>query len=212
VQTAKTNDAGTEQRRSMQVVEPRRKGKDEIGPRERVFCVTAIYRIASEDRSIAKVLHASAAVPTRSVNAANPRDSNADASRQLRGGAFHDVTDDLVPGNQVLPPQRKFALHNVQVGAANPASSHLQQDMAWLQRGTHNFLYPKRTLGNILGFGKDRGNHGKLRSKVGCIGCALVFVQPKLSAQQFVLPRLFDLLNLLGVGIYDFQDRRLKIL
>jgi hypothetical protein len=72
-----------------------------------------------------------------------------------------------MPGNQVLPPRRKFALHNVQVGAANPASSHLQQDTARLQRGAHNFLYAKRTLGNILGIGKDRGNHRnrKLRAK-----------------------------------------------
>jgi hypothetical protein len=60
-------------------------------------------------------------------------------------------------GNQVLPPRWKFALHNMQVGTANTASSDPQQDMARFQRRARNFLYVKRTLGNVLGFGKDRG-------------------------------------------------------
>src|ERR1035438_3427911 len=152
----------------MQVVERRRKWKDEIGPRERIFGVTTIYSIAGEDGRIAEVLHAPSAIPTCSVNAANPGNPDARSGRKVRGGAFHHVADNLMSWNQVLPSQRKFPLHNMQVGTANPASADLQQDMARFQRRARNFLDAKRTLGNILGFGKDRGNHRNLRSKAGC--------------------------------------------
>src|ERR1035441_10956995 len=126
--TPKTNDAGTEQRRCMQVVERCWKWKYEISPSKRIFRVTAIYGIAGKDGSIAKVLHTSAAVPTASVGAANPRNSDARAGRKVCGGAFHDVANDLMSGNQVLPAWRKFAFHNMQVGAANTAGAYFQQD------------------------------------------------------------------------------------
>src|ERR1039458_5280743 len=164
----------------MQVVEPRRKWKDEIGPSEHIFRITTVDRIAGEDGRIAKVLHASAAIPASAVGAANPRNSYASAGRKVRSGAFHDVADDLMSGNQALPPPRKFPLHNMQVGTANPASADLQQNMARLQRGARNFLYAKRTLGNILGCRKDRRCHlngsrnrnRNLRSNAICDDCS----------------------------------------
>src|ERR1022692_3220790 len=92
----------------MQVVERRRKWKDEIGPRERIFGVTTIYRIAGEDGRIAEVLHASPAVPASAVGAANPGNPDARSGRKVRRDAFHHVADNLMSWNQVLPSQRQF--------------------------------------------------------------------------------------------------------
>jgi hypothetical protein len=148
----------------VQVVERCWKWKYEISPSKRIFRVTAIYGIAGKDGSIAKVLHTSAAVPTGSIGAANPRNSDARAGRKVCGGAFHDVANDLMSGNQVLPARRKFAFHNMQVGAANTAGAHFQQDMARFERRARNVIYAKRTPRNVLGCGKDRGYHRGLRS------------------------------------------------
>jgi hypothetical protein len=147
----------------VQIVERCRKWKYEISPSKRIFRVASIYGIAGENGSIAKILHASAAVPTASVGAANPRNSDARAGRKVCCAAFHDVADDLMSGNQVLPARRKFAFHNMQVGAANTAGAYFQQDMARFERRARNFIYTKRTLRNILGCGKDRGYHRSLR-------------------------------------------------
>ena len=166
----------------MQVVERCRKWKYEVSPRQRIFCITAIYRVAGEDGSIAKVLHASAAVPTCSVGAANPRNSNARSGRKVCGGAFHDVADNLMSGNQVLAARRKFAFHNMQVGTANTAGADFQQDMARLQRRARNFIDAKRTLRNILGCGKDRGFHQDLRS----VRTAMILVALSLLPVTFV--------------------------
>jgi hypothetical protein len=49
--------------------------------------------------------------------------------------------------------------------------------------------------------------------RVTCHVCPRsVFVQPELSAHQFFLPRRLDLFDLLGIRIYDFQNRRLEVL
>src|ERR1017187_2921855 len=114
----------------MQVVERCWKWKYEISPSKRIFRVTAIYGIAGKDGSIAKVLHTSAAVPTGSIGAANPRNSDARSDPALRWAAFHDVANDLMSGNHALPARRKFAFYNMQVAAANTAGAYFQQDVA----------------------------------------------------------------------------------
>ena len=143
----------------MQVVEIGRKRKYEISPRQRIFRITPIYRIAGEHGRIAKVLHATAAIPARSVNAANPRNSDPSTDGNVLRGAFHHVADNLMSGNQTLSPRRKFSFDNMQVGTADPACPHFQQHMTRFQRRTRNFLYAQRTLRNILGCIEDRGYH-----------------------------------------------------
>jgi hypothetical protein len=69
---AKTDDAGAQQRGSMQVVQRRGQGKDEIRSRDREFRVSAVHLIAGEGRCVAEVFKVVSAVPANPVCTSDP--------------------------------------------------------------------------------------------------------------------------------------------
>jgi len=104
-EAAKTDDAGAEQGRDVDIVETGGQGKCEIGADERVFGVASVDAIAGEDRLIAEIFHVVAAVPAVAIDAAHPGNADARAGRELAGqqigrGAFDDFADDLVAGDE----------------------------------------------------------------------------------------------------------------
>src|SRR5580700_3379313 len=74
---AVTDDACTQQRSRLKIVEGRGKRKNEIGPRDCEFGIAAIHRVSGEGRRVAQVLKSPPAVGTISVRAAQP--GNADS-------------------------------------------------------------------------------------------------------------------------------------
>ena len=152
-QAAKSNDARTEQRGSVEIIEFGWKRKYEIGARQRILRIAAIDGIAGKSRRIAEILVALAAVPARSVGSAEPGDTHTGSERQLWSCAFHNVADNLVPGNNLTQPRRKFAFDDVEVGPAHAAGANFQQNVAGQKRRTRNFFdsvkavwqYPQET-------------------------------------------------------------------
>src|SRR5271166_1972987 len=124
-ETAEADDSGAQQRRGMKIVERRWKRKNEIGAGQRIFRIAAVDAVSGERRRVAKVLHVAAAIPATPVGASNPGDANAGAHGKLGSGACDNVADDLVAGDQLRAALQKFALDDVQVGAADATSADL---------------------------------------------------------------------------------------
>src|SRR5262249_38288987 len=70
-EAAEADDPCAQQRRRVKVVERIRQRKDEVGPGDRELGVASVYRISSECRGVAEVLHAPAAVRAGAVRAAD---------------------------------------------------------------------------------------------------------------------------------------------
>src|SRR5580692_632732 len=98
-QAAKADDAGAQERRGVQVVEFWRKRIDKIAARHSILRIAAIDGVSGENRRIAEILQATAAVGAISIDSADPRNTYAGSCRQLGGGSIHDVTYDLVAGD-----------------------------------------------------------------------------------------------------------------
>src|SRR5262249_47904900 len=103
---AEADDPGAQRRRRVKVVERVRQRKDEVGPGGCKLGVASVYRISSERRGVAEVLHTAAAVRAGAVRAADPRDADPRA-------VAHDLADDLVAGNHGRAHRRQLAVHDV---------------------------------------------------------------------------------------------------
>jgi hypothetical protein len=44
---------------------------------------------------------------------------------------IHNFTHDLVTGNDLMAPLRKLSFHDMQIGSADPARAHMQQNLSW---------------------------------------------------------------------------------
>src|SRR5580704_6359947 len=75
-QDAKTDDARTQQRRGVQIVQLRRQRKYEVCPGRRVLGVTSVDGVPGESRRVAEIFIASPAIPARSVGASDPGNAN----------------------------------------------------------------------------------------------------------------------------------------
>src|SRR5271166_1613548 len=122
--TAKTDDAGAQKRRGMQIVERLGKGKYEINTGGGIFGIASVHGVSSEGGGIAKVFHAMPAIPAVPVNAADPGNTNACPNRKLRGGPLDDVAHNLMTRNYSLAARWELALNNVQIGSADAAGAY----------------------------------------------------------------------------------------
>jgi len=80
-QAAKANDASTEERCGVQIIEGRGKRDDKVGASESVFRVSARDVIAGERGRVAEILEAFFAIRTRAVSSAEPRDADTRVQR-----------------------------------------------------------------------------------------------------------------------------------
>ena len=129
-QAAEADDAGAEQRRDVVRVEAGRQRVAEVGADEGELGVAAVDGVAGEGGVVAEVLHGVGAEPAGAVDAAHPGDADARAEGELGRGAFDDLADDLVAGDEAGLERRKVALGDVQVGAADAAGDDAEQDVA----------------------------------------------------------------------------------
>src|SRR5262249_13675782 len=99
-QAAKTDDAGAQQGRGMQVIEFIRQGIDEIVAGERQFSIATRDGVAGKCGRVAQVLRASLTVGARTVRAAEPGDADARTEAQLVGCAIDYLAYDLMARDQ----------------------------------------------------------------------------------------------------------------
>ena len=128
-QTAKANDAGAQQRRGVQVVEFGRERINKIAARGGVLGISAVDGISGEDRRVAKILEATAAV--RAVPSTPPIQDTPTRVPSGNSGVAPSTTIPTIwwPGISGLLSRRQFAFDDVQVGAADSAGAHAQQKL-----------------------------------------------------------------------------------
>ena len=131
-QRTKSYNSRAEQRRGIAVGKGFRNGVREILRRHGVFGVSAVNGVAGERGMIAEIFHSGAAVFARAVGAMQPGDSNARADGESRRSLaeLFDDADDLVPGNYWRLARRQFAFNDVQIGAADAAHFHADENFA----------------------------------------------------------------------------------
>src|ERR1700687_4970143 len=127
---AKPDNAGTQQRRGVNVVQRRRQREDEVRTSDGKLRVPTIFAITGKSRRIAKVFKVVSAVPARAVRASDPRDAYSGSQRQLRRLSFDNLPHDLMTGDQIFTQSRQFSFDDVQVGPANTARQYTQEHLA----------------------------------------------------------------------------------
>ncbi len=158
-QAAVADDAGAEQRSCRHRRHAGRETVDEPGRRHRVLGEAAVDVPAGEQRVLAEVLLAARAEPAGPVGLVQPRHADAVAggerrrarlaarSDELRAGPErHHLADDLVSGDDGRAVRRQLALQDVQVGAADAAGQHPQEDLARTRLGHRQLDEPERRL------------------------------------------------------------------
>ena len=131
----------------MQSVERRRKRKNEIGTRLRVFGISAVYRIAGERWRIAKVLQSAPAIRASAIHSADPRDTYASALRQCFRCAIHYFSYNLVARNYMRNSRRKLAFRYMKIGAAYATGAHFEKNVPRLRFWGRNLLDAQRSRG-----------------------------------------------------------------
>src|ERR1700723_1256128 len=140
-QASKSNNAGTQQRGDVDVIEAGRQGHGEVRAHRGVLSIAAVYGVAGEGRLVAQVFQAVAAIPATVVHPTHPGNSAAGFQGQFRGGAVNDFPNDLVAGDQVGLQRRKIAFYDVQVGATDAAGRYAEEHVAGGKRWTWNVLH-----------------------------------------------------------------------
>jgi hypothetical protein len=128
-QAAKTDDAGAQERRRIEIAEPCRDAVAKVGLRERVFGESAVDGPAREVRLEAEVLIAASTESARAARAVQPSDAHALAGRET-GDAVSDslhARDDLMAGNDPGTAHGQITFRHVQVRAAHAACVNAQQ-------------------------------------------------------------------------------------
>src|SRR4029077_10028422 len=99
-QTAKTNNAGAQQRRGVQIIQGFGHSKKKVISSDGIFRITAIHGISSKSRGITEVFEGVAAIPAVTINSADPRDSDPSPEWQIRCIAASNFAHDLVTRNE----------------------------------------------------------------------------------------------------------------
>ncbi|MCY1293477.1 hypothetical protein D9M70_427380 [compost metagenome] len=152
-------DARAEDRRDLGEADLFRQDTDEVGVRQHIFGITAVYRIAGVLLLFAEGFPAGQAVFAAAAGGVQP--GHADAVAFLHPGhpGAHrgDVADALVPGNERQARlHRPVALGGVQVGVADAGRLDLHQHLPGAGQGDFHFLDPQRFAEGV----DYRGFHG----------------------------------------------------
>jgi hypothetical protein len=99
------------------------------------------------------------AIEAGSIGAAEPGNANPRAGGQIGGGSVYHFADDLMARNHVLVERRKLAFHDVQIGTANSAGTHAQQNLPGAGLRFVDVGNTQRVLRDALRRGKERGFH-----------------------------------------------------
>ena len=171
------DQAGAQQRGSLEVGVPVGQWQAGFRVRQCTLGVAAVHRVAGEQRPPAEVLAACRAVLAAPARPRQPGHADAvtrDGQLHARPGLL-DGTHDLVPEDEGELRLRELAVCDMEVGAAQPAGGHRDADLAgaWL-RG----LAIDQTQGalNLL---EEHGSHAVIIAPVAVESrCGDVFITP----------------------------------
>ena len=126
---AVADQAGTEQRGGLYVVETFRDRKTVVGIGAQVLGKAAVHLVAGVTSLVAEVLAPTLAVIAVAATAAQPGYTHPVAAVKARYIApqFFNNTHDLVSGNERQCRLGQLAIHHVEVSAADAAGLHAQQ-------------------------------------------------------------------------------------
>ena len=135
-QRAKADDARTQKRCRVEIVEPVVERVHEVAARDHGRRVAAVDVVARERRCVAEILATLATEPAGAVRAAEPRDADARTDRDVALARRLDHrADDLMARHDLRVPRREFAFDDVQIGAAHAAGMHLDAHLTGRERG-----------------------------------------------------------------------------
>ena len=123
----------------MRVIKSIGQRENEIGSRGSVLRVTSINCVSGKSRFIAKIFKVAPTIGASPIHAAQPRNTDAQTSRQSIRHAFHNFPDDLMARNHLFTLRCQFTLNDVKVRAAHSASSNTQQNLPRVQIGPRHF-------------------------------------------------------------------------
>jgi hypothetical protein len=146
---AKADDAGAEEGSDVGVIEGVGEWVGEVGADEDVFGIAAVDGVAGEDGVVAEVFFAAAAEGAGAVGSADPGDADAHVVGAIRGGAGDDLADDLMAEDERPVEEAEVALGDVEVGAADSAGKHAEEDMALGEDGDGDFFQLKRLVDGV---------------------------------------------------------------
>jgi hypothetical protein len=126
-QAAESDNAGAQQGRGMQIVESSRQRVDKVVASESVLRITTGNCVTSKYWRIAKILETFLAIRARPISSAQPRDTHARTKRELIRSAIDYLAHDLMSGYESDLLWRQLAFNDVQVGAADSASTDAKQ-------------------------------------------------------------------------------------
>src|SRR5689334_18664127 len=147
-QCAEADQPRAEERSSMRVVVRASDGKAIARVRDAELCVSAIDVVAGEPRALAEILAAGRAVDTFAAGPAQPRNANAIASSKSRvAGRLGDGSDYLVAEHQRQLRPSQLAVEDVQIGPADRARVHTDQQLAVSRDRRRDFTFSQPGAG-----------------------------------------------------------------
>jgi hypothetical protein len=147
------------------VVEGGRKREGEVGADEGVLGVASVDGVAGEDGVIAEIFFVAKAEGTGSVGAPDPGDADAHAQGTVGGGAFDDLADDLVAGDEGVMDEGEIAFVDVEIGAADSAGEEAEEERVFGAGGAGDFFDLKGLVRGV----EDGGFHAGFLCALGCL-------------------------------------------
>ncbi len=131
-QTSEADDSRAKKGSRRQIVQTWRKRKKEIRASQRELRISAVHRVAGEDRGVAQIFETKLAVGASAIHAADPRDPHPRACRKLGSCAIYHFADDLVlrePEDRAERAARLF--DDVQISAADARTRQYAKGETW---------------------------------------------------------------------------------
>jgi len=96
-----------------------------------------------------------AAIPAVAIDASHPGDTDASSHWQSFGCSLDHLAHNLVAGNQFGKKRRQITFDDVQIGAANTAGLHTEQEIARCRLGAGHVFDREKMIGRRSGGVED---------------------------------------------------------
>ncbi len=155
---AVADQPGAQQRGGLRIGVAVGNGKAEARIGQCVLGIAAIHGVAGEQRLLAQVLQAAAAVVALPAGAGQPGDADAIADPEFphAGTDGHHAAHHLMAGDHGMRRGRQLAIHHVQVGAAHAAGGHTHQQRCAFHRRQRDIIQLQGPAGSVQPHGLHR--------------------------------------------------------
>ena len=194
LERAVADQSGAEQRRRLGVAIGGRQLEAVARVGDGVFGIAAVDLVAGEERVVAQILLAAAAIEAGAVGMSEPRHADAvvDGEAGDAGAKRRHVTHDLMTENERQLGLRQLAVEDVEIGAAHPASGDLDEDLLGSRLGNGQLGKSERLARPVEQHGLHDRRDGHVLPSLGAASAAVRNVYPVLpmSRQAMVVPKL----------------------